>query len=362
MFGETTKAYKLGVPVNRQGIKQLLVSSRGMNILSQRAYVMEHCPELLLTRERPEDMLKCIEASPISHFSQGFAALLCPFANRLPGRNLHNGFQEVRWGEATRNIPINFLPEGLAIHGLVYDSEYRHISYGFKNRHASVKGTTYIPNDLWFSTLKTDTTTALFSGIRARTIEVENVGEECAPVGAGEHPDFKIPHGQPREEVILRIPGKYIIRSGANMLPDFSHGSPVVDVRRTELAGLFCDDVKERRLGELDLDHCFTGFEDLGEISFLIEYPALRWGIKISAWTDGGVNAIQVYSPTDPSLPAYGSIAVEFQTNFADPFNPAWAEYSPLTYQRSVTMPSGMRILAPGEKFKWSVRHSIYSW
>jgi len=365
-FGAQTKAFKLESPaVGNRGIEHVLVSARGMNVLSQRAFVRQTRRELLLTRERPEDMLECTEALPINQFSQGFAALLSPFANRLPGRPLGNGSQEVMWGNAVRRIPVNFPQEGLAIHGLVYDSAYENIDSGINGNSAYVKGTVHIPDELWFSPLKIDVATELSGGVRSRTVEIENIGDECAPVGTGEHPDFKIPKGQPREEVRLRIPARFIVRSGADMLPDFKYGSPIIDVRDSELKGLFVDDVKERKLGGLILDHCFTGLDtagNLGEISMMIEYPKLRWGIKISAFATGAVNAIQVYSPTDPSLPAYGSIAVEFQTNFADPFNPMWANYSPLSYVPNRTMPSGMHILAPGEKMTWGVRHSVYSW
>ncbi len=366
-FGDTVKAYKLGAPTQGVfGIRQAIVSARGMNVLSERAVVAEASnKQLLLTRERPEDMLDCIETSPIRHFSQGFAALLAPFANRLPGRDLGNGFQEVIWGNQQCCVPVNFTQEGLAIHGLVYDSEYKDVKTDFDGVSALLRGTTYIPKESWFSDLKIDTSTWLSDGARDRTVVVENIGDECAPVGIGEHPDFKIPKGQPREEVILRIPARSIVRSGANMLPDFEHGSPIVDVRKTNLKGLFSENVKDRRLGDLSLDHCFTELgspANSGEISLKIEYPRLHWGIQVSTILPDAVNAIQVYSPTDPSLPAFGSIAVEFQTNFADPLNPEWGNCSPLSYVPNQTMPSGMRILAPGEKMVWSVRHSVYRW
>ncbi len=366
-FGNTVKAYKLEAPTQGAfGIRQAIVSARGMNVLSEKAGVAEASnKQLLLTLERPEDMLDCIADSSTHHFSQGFAALLAPFANRLPGRDLGNGFQEVTWGNQQCCVPVNFPQEGLAIHGLVYDSEYEDVTMDFDGVSALLKGTAYIPEGNWFSALKIDTSTWLSAGARDRTVVVENIGNECAPVGIGEHPDFKIPKGQPREEVVLRIPARSIVRSGANMLPDFEHGSPIVDVQKSELKSLFSRNVKDRNLGNLSLDHCFTGLGvpgNLGEISFRIEYPRLRWGIQVSTILPDAVNAIQVYSPTDPSLPAFGSVAVEFQTNLADPLNPEWGNWSPLSYIPNQTMPSGMRILAPGEKMVWSVRHSIYRW
>lgn len=283
-FGSETKAYRLGAPVSgSRGINKLLVSARGMNVFSEKAFLRDRSTELLLTKPRPQDVVECMEANPINHFSQGFAALLAPFANRLPGNDMGNGSQTVFWGGESCRVPINFPQEKLAIHGLIYNNEYGNIGMDFDGVTAVLRGATYVPKDVWFSELKIDTVTSLSEGVRGRVVTIENIGDECAPVGAGEHPDFKIPKGQPREEVRLRIPAKLIVRSGADMLPDFKCGSPIIDVRDSELKGLFVDDVKERKLGDLSLDHCFTGLDtsgNLGEISMMIEYPQLRWGIK----------------------------------------------------------------------------------
>ena len=71
--------------------------------------------------------------------------------------------------------------------------------------------------------------------------------------------------------------------------------------------------------------------------------PAAKYGIKLEGLTPN-VKSIQVYAP-----PAKNFIAIEHQTNLADPFGKEWGNRD-----------TGMTTLAPGQSTQWHVRLSVF--
>ena len=77
-------------------------------------------------------------------------------------------------------------------------------------------------------------------------------------------------------------------------------------------------------------------------ISEIID-PAAKYGVRIKA-VSPEVSAVQVYAPLDKSF-----VVFEPQTNYADPYNPAWKDRK-----------TGMKVLKPGESVSYKVELELF--
>ena len=97
-------------------------------------------------------------------------------------------------------------------------------------------------------------------------------------------------------------------------------------------------------LAEDFLDDNFSNLSPkTGPVVVKITDPAAHYGVAIEGLTPN-VKTIQVYAP-----PAKSFIAVEHQTNFANPFGKEWG-----------TKNTEMITLAPGKSTTWHVRLKVF--
>jgi galactose mutarotase-like enzyme len=344
------KAFRLRLPHKLNlGIQETVVLQNGFNIVSKKGSINGQEQELL--RTEPEATIKkFLDEGYNNYFTKG-SALLAPWANRIWGKQ-EGDFLRVSFDGRTRLVPMNFPNEKTSIHGEICDRNYND-TYFFNNETGLVLGgLTHITDKEWFSSLMVGQYIKLFSnGSLSRNILITNTGKYSAPVSVGEHPYYDIPEGQKREDVTLDIPAQLVVRADFNdhLRPMFKHPDLL-----TKFDGDFFPKESKLTLGDFSFDHCFTGL--IRPSVLKIGFPALGWGVSIEG--KQSVNAIQVYSPTDPAAAAFNSVAAEMQTNLADPTNNAWRKHSdfgPMGFTGS-----GMKVLKPGEILIWEVIHSLY--
>ena len=165
-----------------------------------------------------------------------------------------------------------------------------------------------------------------------------NEGTEPAPVGLGWRPVFLVPGGG-REGLRLRLP--------AEAFEEVSNGRatgrivPVVDTP------LDYTDRGGRLLGRDDLDRTFvhlrSGFLENGPVTELRD-PVGGVGIRVTSMSQQ-IRAIHVHTRSSTS-----TVAMNFQTNYDDPFSRVWPREED----------TGMYVLEPGRSLQWRIRVELF--
>ena len=134
-------------------------------------------------------------------------------------------------------------------------------------------------------------------GLTVRT-EATNVGEGACPYGAGAHPYLALDASRV-DDVTLQVPARAVLDADERGIPVGAH-----PVEGTEL-----DFRATKRVGELRLDHCFTGLERDND-----GRARVRLGNGATLWADESYDYLMVF--TGDGLPDVErrSIAVEPMT------------------------------------------------
>lgn len=220
--------------------------------------------------------------------SSGRGQLLIPWPNRIAdGRYEFDGRVE--------QLPLDEPERGNAIHGLVRWSAW-HVAERHEDR--VVMEHLIHPRPGFPFTLALRIEYALAGdGLSVRT-EATNAGTEACPYGVGAHPYLAAADGSV-DELTVTIPADTVLESD-------ERGLPVAD-RRVE--GTDFDFRSPKRVGRLQLDHCFTGLgrEDDGR-------ARVRLGNGTSLWVDRSFDYLMVF--TGDGLPDVDrrSLAVEPMT------------------------------------------------
>ena len=252
-------------------------------------------------------------------FSFG-GAILLPFANRIRGRPLASRREIVTLVDGRQvRLPRNWggrAPgaEQYAMHGLLLGRAPERLQQPAPNR---LEAEFHLGDfdGRWPSrTVATVTWSLEADGLKLR-IDVHNAGNEPLPAGIGWHPYFKLPGGD-RAKVRLQLPA--VRRLAVN---DYDEVLPTG--RKLPVAGTPYDFSAPigAPLGDLFLDDCFVGFPPV-LLTAAVSDPAAGYTIRLRTTTP--VAAMQVYAPLDRSI-----IVLEPQTNWADPFGPAWRKDPP---------------------------------
>ena len=99
-----------------------------------------------------------------------------------------------------------------------------------------------------------------------------------------------------------------------------------------------------RALGGDFLDDNFSHLDrKAGPVTVTLIDPAAHYGVKIEGLSPE-IKTLQVYAP-----PAKNFVAIEHQTNFADPFGKEWGKFD-----------TAMITLAPGKSTQWHVRLKVF--
>jgi galactose mutarotase-like enzyme len=278
------------------------------------------------------------------------AAFLFPYPNRIRGPLSADGKTlTTQWMGKTITLPANNIgskpdAERHAMHGLILKAKVEDLKVKQTAAGGSVTGVIHGGdfNGHWLSKSDLVLTVTLTADNVDVSIVAHNVGTEPEPVAIAWHPYFNLPSGD-RKQVKLHIPGSEmaVVDNYDNVFPT----GKIVPVAGTpydfEAAG-------GKALGDQFLDDNFSKLEGRpgsksGPVTVTITDPAAKYGVEIDGLTPN-IKTIQVYAPPSKSF-----VAVEHQTNFADPFGKEWGK-----------MDTDMITLAPGKSTTWHVRLKVF--
>lgn len=192
-------------------------------------------------------------------------ALIAPWPNRI-GRGAYV------WEGEEILVPVNEPERGNALHGLVSFSEFEVLS---AQEDAVVLAHTLRPQPAYPFTLRLEVEHRLDAaeGLTTR-VRALNAGTRTAPYGVCPHP-YVVAGPEPLEEWSLELPAEEVLEVDENLLP----------LRTQRIApGSEWDFRTARRLGDLQIDHAFTGLLPRGA-----DAERSRWSVRVSAPGGTGV-------------------------------------------------------------------------
>lgn len=335
-----------------QILEAVVLPGRGINIFQLKAYVpfkgivdVFEAPPIAAAPALFNEANQADDLNGNLSFKYG-GAILVPYANRIRGtlRPKSNTIETSINGIRTE-LPANWTgkrpgAERHAMHGLILNSKADEVTLDSSFERASATAVLKAGDfgDHWHSdTLLTITSNLTTAGF-GLTVIAKNTGSQPMPIGIGWHPYFNIPSGN-REQARLKIPGAR--RALVNNYDD------VFPTGETEaVKGTAYDFTAPRALGSLYLDDCFLDLSRGPKNVAVAELhdPAFDYGVRVTALSPE-ISAFQVYAP-----PGQSFVALEPQTNLADPYNPAWKGRD-----------TGMLVLQPGESITYAVEIEIFS-
>ncbi|HTL41047.1 MAG TPA: aldose 1-epimerase family protein [Pseudolysinimonas sp.] len=252
--------------------------------------------------------------------SMGSGIVMVPWPNRVAdGTWTANG--------VSHQLDISEVDKRTALHGLL-----RYTRYDVLDRDDSsvtLGAGVFTANGYPF-VLETTARYAIDESGLTVTHAVRNHSDAAAPVALGAHPYFQI-GDVPTDDLVLISPATHIYRDDERRLP----------VGREAVSGGF--DLRAGiRVGDLDLDHCFTGLAAAGERSVTSLVAPDGRAVEVWAAPDFGY---QVLLTTNAFVDHTGhpirAVAIEPQTAAVDAFNSG----------------DGLRWLEPGEW--WTVSWGV---
>jgi len=162
------------------------------------------------------------------------------------------------------------------------------------------------------------------------TYSIHNQGEEELPFGFGLHPYFQKIAGE--KGTFVCLPADLVMEATSDLLPTG---------RLAGVAGTICDLRRPVAVGELDLDHVFTGLR-AGEHA-RIEYRGP--GLKVSLEATPDFSHLVLYTPRGE-----GYFCLENQTCSTDAHN---------LFDRGFKGESGLKTVKPGETHRGSVTYAV---
>ena len=246
-------------------------------------------------------------------------AKLIPYPNRINDGTYF--FNSCKY-----RLPINFLEQNHAIHGLIYDKEFKVVAEHRDEASIAVDLKYYYDQDVpgfpfCFSVLINYVLSE--KGFQCTT-RITNDGSERMPVGDGWHPYFKT--NDLIDDIWLQLPSQDLIEVDDRMIP-------------TGRISKFDKFIDLAPIGRQEFDTCFAMPQNEPRVRTQIYDP--RQTLRVFLWQETGemkYNYFQVYIP-----PARDSIALEPMTCPADAFNSQ----------------KGLIILEPGQDFRASYGVSL---
>lgn len=222
---------------------------------------------------------------------------MIPWPNRIDG-----GHYE--FGGVTRQVPINEVAAGNAIHGLTRWVSWWRVDAG--TDYVTMAHTLH-PQAGWDWTLDLTITYALGpDGLRVTTAAVNRSATPC-PFGVGFHPYFKPPSGQV-ENVVLGLPAASYDLANERNIP----------VGRAAVEGTPWDFREPRRVGDLAIN---LGYTDIqrdadGVATFTAAEPGTDW--KVAVRFERGWDWAVVFTGDTLGSGARQSVAIEPMTGPAN--------------------------------------------
>jgi aldose 1-epimerase len=274
------------------------------------------------------------------------AAFLFPYPNRIRGPLSADGKTLTTvWQGKTITLPANNIgskpgAERHAMHGLILKAKVEDLKVTKTAEGGTITGVIHGGNfnGHWLSKSDLIIKITLSADSLEASIVAKNVGTEPEPVAIAWHPYFNLPSGD-RKQAHLEIPASEmaLVDNYDNVFPT----GKIVPVKGTPY------DFQApggKALGDQFMDDNFSHLTSkAGVVTVTITDPAAHYGVHIEGLTPN-IKTLQVYAP-----PAKNFIAVEHQTNFADPFGKEWGK-----------MDTDMITLAPGQSTTWHVRLKVF--
>lgn len=215
-------------------------------------------------------------------------AVLAPWSNRI-------GDGRYSFGGTEHALPLNEPARGNALHGLVLDAQWQSVR---ASATAVALRLRLGPTDGYPFRLDVALSYRLGDDGLAVTLGATNAGDTPAPYGCGFHPYLE-PTAGPVDDVALRLD------ADTRLLTDPLRNLPT---GREPVRGTAYDFAAARAIGDLELDHAFTGLRlDEGVHRASVGDLAVWWGPSLP-W-------VQVFTTADRS-----AIAVEPCTAPPDAF------------------------------------------
>ena len=233
-----------------------------------------------------------LAAEPHSMTTTYRSALLAPWPNRV-------ALGQWQWEGEELQLPVNEVPPGNALHGLAAFAPFE-VAEVADHSARLVHELVASPGYPFGLTLEV-TYTLTGDGLACR-LEAVATGDRPTPVALGVHP-YLLARG-PVDDVALSVPADLVVQ-----VDELWQETERLDASRTDL------DLRDvRRLGDQDIDACFTGLrrDDAGRVRCLVVLPD---GDEIVVWGGGTARYVVVYtSHTLPGDLRRTSLAVEPMT------------------------------------------------
>lgn len=220
-----------------------------------------------------------------------FRGVICaPWPNRIAGGEYTAERRQLR-------VPLNDVANGAALHGLVFDKDWQALEV----TEGSVSmGCEVDTSDAYPFNLQVEVQYALDEAGFHGTVRSTNRGRGVAPYGVCPHP-YLVAGDAPLDEWSVRIPAAEIMLLGAErMIP-----GEVVPVEGNQY-----DFRHERELGDIRLDHAYTGIFRDGDHRARVElFDPSGTGVELS-W-DSHWPWLQVHTADRIGAPTRLGLAVE---------------------------------------------------
>jgi aldose 1-epimerase len=224
---------------------------------------------------------------------------LFPFPNRIKGG-------KYEFGGVTYQLDINFPAENNAIHGLIFNKEFKIIEKRDDDKCCKLV-VVYKPalkHEGYPFEYSLEVTYQWKEKVGFECISrITNTSQEEIPVGIGWHPYFKA-DADTINELHLQFPALTVLDVDSKLIPT-GNSKPYSVFNQL------------KQISDTSLDHCFTLNTEDSPIEILIQNPKTGFGYKIRQETGKRrFNYLQVYTP-----PTRKSIAIEPMTCIPDAFN-----------------------------------------
>lgn len=257
--------------------------------------------------------------------------VIWPFPNRVRDKQYSYRGQHYSFAGVPR-------PQGVLIHGLVYDRAWDYEQPSAGEQGASV--TTFVEMDQQspyfaafpFPSRLSLTYTLTGSGVTV-AYRVQNKGTQTLPYGFALHPYFHLPGGAARS--LVSLPADHVMEADAQLLPT----GRLLDVHSTMYA--MFDLSQPTPVGQLKLDHVYTDLPQGRES--LIEHLDAGLRVHISASQDF-THAV-IYTPARSPY-----FCLENQTCSTDAIN---------LHQRNMQDIAHLLEVKPGEESGGSIRYAV---
>ena len=227
-----------------------------------------------------------------------------------------------------------------ALHGLVAWLEFAEVE---RSEDSVTLAAVIEPQTGYPWRVRVETTYALAADGLTQTVRARNLGTSPAPFGTGPHP-YVVAGPAPLDEWTLALPAASVLEVTPDRL------SPVAVHAVTDYEPDRFDRRSPRVLGEVELDHAFTGIETDadGTATVRVTDPS---GVGVEVSWGAECPWVQVHTadkPTGAAHPGHRKgLAVEPMTCAPDAFNASAYDYD-----------AGLLVLAPGATFAASWRIS----